>query len=163
MKPFLHAHRFRIGLLLAWVSVYALLACVLYREAMTVILLPDYHRISWRYLEVQWTRDSTGTRLVLPYNWPETHRLGAGRFAVWRVAKGGEVGWYIWVPYWPFLVVGSLVIAAKVRNLWKNLMQSLRSQRWARSGCCRMCGYDLRASKDRCPECGAVGQENGSS
>ena len=53
------------------------------------------------------------------------------------------------VPYW-FLVV--VLIAAAVRA-----GRSARRERAARRrGLCPSCGYDLRATPDRCPECGAT-------
>ena len=55
------------------------------------------------------------------------------------------------VPYWLLLsATGALPIA--------RLMLHPRRRRAAReaAGLCAICGYDLRASPDRCPECGAV-------
>ena len=51
------------------------------------------------------------------------------------------------VPLWPLLLVASVPVAL---FLWRNR----QSQRWARAGCCPDCGYDLRESPGRCPECG---------
>jgi len=45
---------------------------------------------------------------------------------------------------WPISSVGLL------------LRQRIRKRRLIRSGQCPICGYDLRASPDRCPECGAL-------
>jgi hypothetical protein len=52
-------------------------------------------------------------------------------------------------PCWPVLI--ALILGA----LWVTLF--VRQRRLARIGIhCRNCGYDLRATPDRCPECGMV-------
>jgi hypothetical protein len=54
--------------------------------------------------------------------------------------------WQLEVPYYLIAVVAALLPACWV---WR------RSRR-PRAGCCARCGYDLRATPDRCPECGAA-------
>ena len=57
---------------------------------------------------------------------------------------------FLLVPYWFVVatagVVPTLRLVAAARR-WPG-------RRWERLGLCRSCGYDLRASPGRCPECG---------
>jgi hypothetical protein len=53
------------------------------------------------------------------------------------------------VPYW--FVVFLFAILPSVRACAAG-----RSRRFRRAGRCLACGYDLRATTDRCPECGAA-------
>ncbi|HEX8915495.1 MAG TPA: hypothetical protein VF796_24290 [Humisphaera sp.] len=85
-----------------------------------------------------------------------THNSGSqlGR-SDWNVAfKGGMTPVAVWVlPAWfaaAVLILPPLVPAAVAR--------ARRTARHCPSGerLCRMCGYDLRATPDRCPECGAT-------
>jgi predicted amidophosphoribosyltransferase len=51
-------------------------------------------------------------------------------------------------------------VALPALPLWFVVLRRwLRAARRRRAGFCRSCGYDLRASPERCPECGtAVGE-----
>jgi hypothetical protein len=51
------------------------------------------------------------------------------------------------VPYW-FLLLVTAVLPA-----W-SVVAAVRRRRRIKAGFCQGCGYDLRASEDRCPECG---------
>jgi hypothetical protein len=55
------------------------------------------------------------------------------------------------VPYWP---VWLLTLPGTI-GLCVKTTRSMRTRRRNRAHLCTACGYDLRASKDRCPECGA--------
>ena len=56
---------------------------------------------------------------------------------------------YAVVPHW-FIVM----VSVSLPTCWA--IQRYRAKRSARAGLCPACGYDLRATPDRCPECGAV-------
>jgi len=70
---------------------------------------------------------------------------------LWGAATATLMGSGIIVPYW-FLTLAMAVLCAGV------VYRSGLLRRWIRSrpGLCLICGYDLRASKDRCPECGTA-------
>jgi hypothetical protein len=56
----------------------------------------------------------------------------------------------VWVPHW-FLALLFAILPAL------HLHAAIRSRRRHRAGHCPTCGYDLRATPDRCPECGTGG------
>jgi hypothetical protein len=59
------------------------------------------------------------------------------------------------VPIWPLAV--PVVIAAGLLQY-----RHRRRHRWESEGLCRQCGYDLRATPERCPECGTVTADSAS-
>ncbi len=71
-------------------------------------------------------------------------RNGLYSFKAYRLS-GGVDAVVVAVPYWSVLLLSTA--APLVR--WR------ASRRYV-AGLCSDCGYDLRATPDRCPECGAV-------
>jgi hypothetical protein len=57
------------------------------------------------------------------------------------------------IPGW---LASSILLAWPLTTMAMATRRASRRRRLARSGHCPACGYDLRASPGRCPECGAV-------
>ena len=53
------------------------------------------------------------------------------------------------IPYWAIALLFSVMPT-------KYLIVRVKRLRRERKNCCPMCGYDLRATSDRCPECGTT-------
>ena len=74
-----------------------------------------------------------------------------GSFAAGPTNTGVLDGYCLILPYW------SVFLATAALPAWRffsSRRARTRTQR-LRNGLCARCGYDLRASHDRCPECGA--------
>ena len=77
---------------------------------------------------------------------PETFRREAAGFIV--QATPGWM-WLVTVPCWAVVIATNIVPAAWV-------LRRRRALGTQRLGFCLRCGYDLRATPDRCPECGTA-------
>ena len=75
--------------------------------------------------------------------------LGFGYGNVDRVDGIADRLRLVTVPHW-FLCLAFAALPAS------RLVSALRCRRLARAGLCVRCGYDVRASPGRCPECGEV-------
>jgi len=85
----------------------------------------------WQLRLTPLVNGSTFNRLPLAWE-PQTREITTG----------------VVVPCW-FVVLMAAILPA--RAVWANLRRRRRGV-----GCCPSCGYDLRATPDRCPECGRV-------
>jgi hypothetical protein len=93
---------------------------------------------------------------VAPSRWPQTAEVfSGGEFPLFdplpgatvpvRYVKFGERTRLLFVPYWIPIAAVAVVFVL-----------TLAVRRRPPAGHCQRCGYDLRASPDRCPECGTA-------
>ena len=65
-----------------------------------------------------------------------------------RLVRASRAAAFVW-PHWATLVAGSLLPVGRI-------YRARRAKRGRNLGLCLACGYDLRATPDRCPECGTI-------
>lgn len=105
------------------------------------------------WLDVTWSSNPSvnypaGGPLLPTMSW--SSRSGFGLFVDRQRSSGyfGESGFALVVPDW------SLLAAASTLPFVWLIRRGLAIRQKAMEGRCRRCGYDLRATPDRCPECG---------
>jgi len=93
-----------------------------------------------------WDSDTTTARFFGGH-WGVAYsvgRTGPGPF------RNGNRPWrQLYLPHWLMTLVTALPVAF-------TLVMFIRRKHRRRPGHCPTCGYDLRATPDRCPECGAI-------
>jgi len=97
--------------------------------------------------------NSWGAPRRVPGILPKFNRFG---FIYWNTFEPPQTGFEraigCGVPIWFAMLLLATLPAVEARRIVRNR----RRNRRARLGLCVQCGYDLRASPDRCPECGKL-------
>ena len=82
------------------------------------------------------------------FYWSAAPTHPAGEYILFRRPLPTALGHTLWVGIKPLLLISPLAGAW----FFYRFVRTWRESR--RPGVCRVCGYDLRASPQRCPECG---------
>ena len=110
---------------------------------------PDYHlvlaRIMERTVEVNWGRVSIMTKRSVA-----DLELAPDNMHDWQGIQFTASD--LVFPIWALTSFTALLPAAGLAR-W---VRQARRRRRGLAGICQSCGYDLRASADRCPECGTT-------
>ena len=86
---------------------------------------------------------------------PQSGVAADSQFHAYRVVGRGPTPPRTWVlifPYWCAL----LLLTLPTIGLLRLTFVTRRRDHRLLAGCCAACGYDLRATPERCPECGAL-------
>ena len=86
----------------------------------------------------------TGSKFI------EWQQAGFYRFEERRSAGAWNAVWII--PFWFIMLLTSVLPLIWSVKRWRAIAKRRRTMH----GFCSECGYDLRATPDRCPECGAI-------
>jgi hypothetical protein len=109
----------------------------------------------WRY----WTGIPTYSSYVVGLGSSPIDRLGFCwiKGTATQPSRHGEDFYLVVAPYWAaggaFLIVPVLWLVPRFRRSQQKRRRAV--------GRCVSCGYDLRATPDRCPECGAAAKDYG--
>jgi hypothetical protein len=97
----------------------------------------------------RWHVDSKRARNYQPSDAPWFNVAGLATRHVPRSAARADSRTYLHLPGWLLLPLTAALPAVSVRRF-------IRVRHWRTRGNCPGCGYDLRATPERCPECGTV-------
>jgi hypothetical protein len=98
-------------------------------------------------LKFGWTARGPSTMPAVASNAPWWERMGL----IYRSGSSASyTAWFVRSPFWLMLTLGATSPSIMLFRHWQS------RRRRARQGLCKRCGYDLRATPDRCPECGTV-------
>jgi len=125
------------------------------RSYRTLATLDDADSISFTRRDPIWWIISYPGRATLCRQVGRDWDIDLDGFEILGIKYGGGRGpgsllWNLSVPYWMLATVFAVSPIMRLA-LWRRFRRAARRRRVGR---CAKCGYDLRATPQRCPECG---------
>jgi hypothetical protein len=114
---------------------------------------PSHPLPTWRYSTRSNPRDLTVKSAWTSQPQARVSFVGFGCFDDQPFSVPGYSVRAVWFPHWLLALLFAILPAVHLRGIG-------RTRRRNRAGLCQHCGYDLRATPDRCPECGTAVSQN---